>query len=296
MGVSAFFKLRENNPDKKLLLATYERNVEMMRGFRIFDELISIPNGQKYAPLPIPTGESTKLFNLTDLEMDFKPVSGVPKDENKTNRHISFTKKFGLDSEFKLIPMPDYPEAKKKVEELMKKEGISDLSKNDFVVLNLISANPARSWWEPYYPILIKAIEDMGFMPIVTGTKDSYHFKGKKLVSLAGKTKTVEEYIEAVKLGAYVISTDTSAYHIAALAGIPFLAIFTGGVKPESRLGFYSKYLALEPPASLACYPCWDEGCMDLRLRWKKEPCRLIIKPEQAIAKFKELVEKYPRG
>lgn len=290
MGVSAFKKLKDANPGKKLVLATYQRNVEMMDGFGIFDELISIPDGQKYAPLPIP-GDA-KFFDLIDLEMDFKPILGAPREDNKVNRHISFSKKLGLDQEFELVPMPDYPQAKVRIEKILRDMGISLDQK--FVVLNLISANPARSWWEPYYPELIKAVEDMGFIPIITGTKESFYYKGKKIINLTGKTKTIAEFIEVVKLGKYVISTDTSAYHIAALAGIPFLAIFTGGVKPESRLGFYDKYEVLEPPASLKCYPCWDEGCKDLSVRWKKDPCRLIIKPEEAIEKFKELVEKYP--
>jgi len=297
MGVSAFKNLRKKYSDKKLILATYERNVEMMRVFGIFDELISIPDGQKYAPLPIP-GDA-KIFNLIDLEMDFKPILGVPKEHNKENRHISFSKELGLDPKFELVPMPDYPEAKKRVEKMLRSMGISpDQSARGgqgFIVLNLISANPARSWWEPYYPELIKALEDMGFIPIITGTKESFYYKGKKIVNLTGKTKTVSEYIEAVKLGKYVISTDTSACHIAALAGIPFLAIFTGGVKPESRLSFYDKYEVLEPPASLKCYPCWDEGCKDLSVRWKKDPCRLAILPEDVIEKFKKLVEKYPK-
>ena len=291
MGVSAFKQLRKINPDKKIILATYKRNIEMMDGFGIFDELIPIPNGQKYAPLPIP-GDS-KVYNLVDLEMDFNPIHGIPKEDNKTNRHITFSERFGIDPKFELVPMPDYPEARKKIETLFSKLNVS-LEQN-FVVLNLISANPARSWWEPYYPELIKAVEDMGFTPIITGTKESYFFKGKKLINLVGKTKSVAEYIEAVKLGKYVISTDTSAYHVAALAGIPFLAIFTGGVKPESRLSFYDKYEALDPPASLKCYPCWDQGCKDLSLRWKKEPCRMIISPEEAIEKFKKLVDKYSR-
>ena len=291
MGISAFRKLKDANPDKKIILATYERNIEMMEEFGIFDEIIPIPNEQKYAPLPIP--KDSKFYNLIDLEMDFKPILGIPREENKTNRHISFSKAFKLDLEYRRVPMPDYPKAKTRIEKILGDMGV-DLSQK-FVVLNLISANPARSWWEPYYPALIKAVEDMGFVPIITGTKESFYFKGRKIVNLTGKTKTIAEYIEAVKLGKYVISTDTSAYHIAALSGIPFLAIFTGGMTPESRLNLYEKYEALAPPASLKCYPCWDEGCKDLTVRWKKDPCRIIIKPEEVIKKFKKLVEKYPR-
>jgi GT2 family glycosyltransferase/ADP-heptose:LPS heptosyltransferase len=293
MGVSAFKNLREKYPDRKLILATYERNTEMMAGFGIFDEFVAIPDGKKYSPLPISTGEGAKVFNFIDLEMNFGPIWGRTKDDNKINRHLIYSRNMELDPKFELVPMPKYPEARKKVKKLFADLKI-DINQS-FVVFNLISTNPARSWWEPYYPILIEAVEKMGFVPLLVGTKDSKYYTGEKVVNFVGKTKTIAEFIEVIKLGKYVISTDTSAYHIAALSGIPFLAIFTGGVKPEARIGFYGKYEVLEPPASLKCYPCWDEGCKDLSVRWKKDPCRLIIKPEDAIEKFKKLVEKYPR-
>lgn len=292
MGVSAFGNLRKKYPNKKLILATYERNIEMMAGFGIFDEFIPIPNGKKYSPLPIPIGEETKIYNFIDLEMNFGPIWGQVKEDNKVNRHFIYSRRMELKEDFKLVPMPDYLEAKKNIEKLF-----SDLKINinqPFVVFNLIASNPARSWWEPYYPKLIEAVEKMGFKPLILGTKNSEYYKGEKVVNLVGKTKTITEFIEAVKMGKYVISTDTSAYHIAALSEIPFLAIFTGGMTPESRLDLYEKYEVCAPPASLKCYPCWDEGCKDLSVRWKKDPCRLIIKPEEAIDKFKKLVEKYP--
>ena len=198
----------------------------------------------------------------------------------------------GLDEDFKLIPMPDYPEARKAIEKLFKDLNV-DINQR-FVVFNLIASNPARSWWEPYYPELIKAVERGGFVPLITGTKESKYYVGDKLIDLTGKTRTIAEFIEVVKLGKYVISTDTSAYHIAALSGIPFLAIFTGGMTPESRVSLYEKYESVAPPKILKCYPCWDEGCKDLSVRWKKDPCRLIIRPEEVIEKFKKLVKRYP--
>lgn len=311
MGVSAFKKLRETRlrqpalrrrlrqgegfggqeyPDRKLILATYERNIEMMAGFGIFDEFIPIPNGKKYSPLPIP-GDS-KVYNFVDLEMEFGPIWGNVKEDNKINRHFIYSRRMGLDEDFKLIPMPDYPEARKAIEKLFKDLNV-DINQR-FVVFNLIASNPARSWWEPYYPELIKAVERGGFVPLITGTKESKYYVGDKLIDLTGKTRTIAEFIEVVKLGKYVISTDTSAYHIAALSGIPFLAIFTGGMTPESRVSLYEKYESVAPPKILKCYPCWDEGCKDLSVRWKKDPCRLIIRPEEVIEKFKKMVKRYP--
>jgi len=154
----------------------------------------------------------------------------------------------------------------------------------------MLASNPARSWWEPYYPQLISAIEEIGFIPVIVGTKNCAYYRGNAIINLTEKTDTITEYIEALKLGKYIVSTDTSAYHVAALSKIPFLAIFTGGVTPESRLSFYSNYEFVEPSKELDCYPCWDEGCKDLSVRWKREPCRLSIKPEDVINKFRKLV------
>ena len=290
MGISAFNNLRKINYNRKLILATYERNAEMMSGFKIFDEIICIPDGKKYSPLPIPT-KRTIIYNLINLEMNFAPVYGIPTEKNKFTRHEVFSKVLGIKNEYESIEMPEFPEAKKEVLKLLKERGVDE--KLNFVVLNLIATNPARSWWYPYYPMLIEAIEKMGFTPLVVGMKNNEYFKGKKIINITEKTKTIAEYIEAIKLGKYVVSTDTSTYHIAALVGIPFLVIFTGGVRPESRLKYYSKYEAIEP-SNLACHPCWDEGCKNSSVRWKKDPCRLIIKPEEVIEKFKNLIKKYP--
>jgi len=163
-----------------------------------------------------------------------------------------------------------------------------------FVVLCLIATNPARSWWEPYYPQLLAALKVMGLTPLVVGTRDSKYFQDPSIINLSGKTPTITEYIEAVKLGKYVISTDTSAYHIAALSRLPFLALFTGGMKPAARLNFYSNYEVVEPPASLSCYPCWDLGCKDFSVRWQNDPCRWQVTPEEVIEKFKRLMARFP--
>lgn len=291
MGISAFKKLREKFPDKKLLLGTYERNVEMMDAFGIFNEIIAIPNTQKYAPLPIP--KDAKLYDLRDLEMDFQVMYGRPLETNKVHRHEVFCRILGLgEPEFDLAPMPDFPEARAHVLERLRKKGVG--AGQNFVVFNLIASNPARSWWEPYYSELFQATEEMGLVPLVLGTKNSRYYRGNNIVNLVGETEKVSEFIEAIKLGKYVISSDTCAYHIAALSGIPFLTIFSGGIKPEARLNHYEKYEFVEPPQSLTCYPCWDQGCTDPLIRWRKDPCRLLIKPEKVIQKFKKLVKKYP--
>jgi len=235
MGVSAFNNLRKKYPDRKLVLMTYQRNIEMMSGFKIFDEIIPIPNGKKYLPLPIPT-VGTEVYNLIDFEMHFGQNWGKAKETNKVPRHISFCNVLDVNDEYELLKMPDYPKAKEKIIKLINKAGFKET--NNFVVLNMLASNPARSWWEPYYPQLISAIEEIGFIPVIVGTKNCAYYRGNAIINLTEKTDTITEYIEALKLGKYIVSTDTSAYHVAALSKIPFLAIFTGGVTPESRLSF----------------------------------------------------------
>ncbi len=290
MGICAFRKLRKRYPEKKLVLATYQRNIDMMAGFKIFDKFIAIPDGRKYSPLPIP--QASQVYNFIDLELEFATFWGTTTEYNKINRHLAYTRGLGLEPDYELAPMPEYQQARQRVRQLLLDMGV-DLAQR-FAVLCLNSANPARSWWEPYYPQLLEAVKAMGLTPLLVGTRDSKYFQGKSIINLIGKTKTITEYIEAVKLGKYVISTDTSAYHIAALSRIPFLAIFTGGVKPAARLNFYTDYEVVEPPASLGCYPCWDVGCKDLSVRWQSDPCRIQVRPEEVIAKFKRLVARFP--
>jgi len=289
MGMCAFQKLRERYPRKKLILATYQRNIEMMAGFKIFDNFIAIPDGRKFSPLPIP--RASEVHNFIRLEVDFANIC-LPNDDNKVNRHLVYTRELGLEQDYELVPMPEYREARQKVRQLLLDMRV-DLTQK-FVVLCLIATNPARCWWEPYYPQLLAVLRAMGLAPLVVGTRDSKYFQGQGIINLTGKTGPITEYIEAVKLGKYVISTDTSAYHIAALSRIPFLAIFTGGMKPAARLNFYSNYEVVEPPATLSCYPCWDLGCLDFSVRWQNDPCRLQVTPEAVIEKFKRLMARFP--
>ena len=289
MGICAFQKLRERYPGKKLILATYQRNIEMMAGFKIFDNFIAIPDGRKFSPLPIP--RASEVHNFIRLEVDFENIC-IPNDDNTINRHLVYTRELRLEQDYELVPMPEYREARQKVRRLLLDMGV-DLTQK-FVVLCLFATNPARCWWEPYYPQLLAALKAVGLTPLVVGTRDSKYFQGPGIINLTGKTGTITEYIEAVKLGKYVISTDTSAYHIAALSRIPFLAIFTGGMKPAARLNFYSNYEVVEPPATLSCYPCWDMGCKDFSVRWQNDPCRLQVKPAEVIDKFKQLMVRFP--
>jgi GT2 family glycosyltransferase/ADP-heptose:LPS heptosyltransferase len=290
MGICAFRKLRDRYPEKKLILATYQRNIEMVAGFKIFDQFIAIPDGRKHSPLPIP--RASQVYDFVGLEMEFETFWGIMNEDNQVNRHWVYTRELGLEPDYKLGPMPEYPEARRRVRQMLLDLKV-DLGQR-FAVLCLIASNPARSWWEPYYPQLLEALKAMGLTPLVVGTRNSKYFQGQGIVNLAGKTQAITEYIEAVKLGKYVISTDTSAYHIAALSRIPFLAIFTGGVKPEARLNFYTNYEVVEPPASLSCYPCWDVGCKDLSVRWRSDPCRLLVTPEEVIKKFTRLMSRFP--
>jgi GT2 family glycosyltransferase/ADP-heptose:LPS heptosyltransferase len=290
MGICAFKGLRKRYPGKKLILATYQRNIDMMAGFKLFDEFIPIPDGRKYSPIPIPL--ASQVFNFIDMEMDFAGTWSITREDNKVNRHLVYTSELGLEQDYQLVPMPEYPEARQRVRQLLRKMKVDPAQR--FVVLCLIATNPARSWWEPYYPQLLEALKAKGLTPVLVGTRDSKYFHGRGMVNLVGKTKTITEYIEAIKLGKYVISADTSAYHIAALSRIPFLAIFTGGVKPAARLNFYTQYEAVEPPASLGCHPCWDEGCKDLSVRWQRDPCRLLVTPEEVIEKFTRLMSRFP--
>jgi len=72
---------------------------------------------------------------------------------------------------------------------LINKAGFKET--NNFVVLNMLASNPARSWWEPYYPQLISAIEEIGFIPVIVGTKNCAYYRGNAIINLTEKTDTI---------------------------------------------------------------------------------------------------------
>jgi hypothetical protein len=85
--------------------------------------------------------------------------------------------------------MPEYLEAKRRVDDIHCAMGVRIDS--PFFVFNLMATNPARNWWEPYYPELIAAVQEMGIFSVGIGTKES---PGDLVVNLVGKTSTVPEY------------------------------------------------------------------------------------------------------
>lgn len=296
LGVCAFRKLRRQYPEARLLLATYARNIKMMAGFKIFDDLIPIPDGRKDAPLPLP--RAAQEYNFINHQRKFEYLRDLwggtaSQPDHMLNPHLRYCRELGLDDSFELVPLPDYPEERDRVRELLARRGLTP--EMPLVVLNLLATKPGRSWWEPYFPALLTALEDMGFIPLIVGAKDSPSFRGRRVVNLANQTRTVTEYIELVKMGQYVISTDPSAWHIAAFSGIPFLALFTGEGRPEAQLRLYEQYEAAAPPEPLSGSPRWSQGCRDLLGRWRGAPRRGAVTPAAVLAKFKRLMAQYPR-
>lgn len=87
----------------------------------------------------------------------------------------------------------------------------------------------------------------------------------KKIADVAAVRSTVvavdtelREYVALIRRADLLITTDTSALHIAGGLGTPYLALF-GPARPEERLPFGGNGIALDNP--MKDPPCREKGC-----------------------------------
>ncbi len=101
---------------------------------------------------------------------------------------------------------------------------------------------------------------------VVTGTSaerlvadDVVRFSGGTAYNMAGKT-TVSELIELLRLAEGCVTNDTGTMHLAAMVGVPTVAIFSLRLSPTHWLPLGNRVVSLFSIPS-CCY-CYDDHCM----------------------------------
>jgi len=289
MGLSSFYKLREKYQNKPLILVTFSEFVEFIDKFCIFDYVMGLPPKFNYElyinKIPVPDG-GIFINMMTELVKDKNGYNNLNNDFNKVHRDDVFSKVLSVDSKYKNIKCPVYKNAQINIDKKLNWKKI----KKKIVVIGFEASNPSRTWDESKYLSLIKKIHDLGYLVIVTGLKKNQMFDVDYCLNWTGDLKNVTELIELIRRAKYVISTDTALYHIAGLLGKPFLVIFTGGIVPNSRLKYYSKFEYVV--SSRGCF-CWDMPCNMKNNFTEIEPCRKDISVNMVIDKFKKLIKNY---
>jgi ADP-heptose:LPS heptosyltransferase len=294
MALPAFKKFREKEKGKKIILYVYEESFQLMKVFPFFDEVLSLPRTYSYeeqlAKLPLPRQAS--FYNLM-LELEIgKKGNNLDNELNRINRNDLISKVLEVENDYELIDIPSNHEAQKRVSEIVQQVGLKD---EKFVLITFEATNVARSWYPKYYKALIEEIIKMGMKVVIIGNKNTYDAflpdEDENFINLIGKTKDLIDVVELLKEAAYVVSVDTYLMQVAGHLNKPFLAIFTGGVKPDSRVAHFSrKVVAI---SKHECF-CWDMPCKFEERRGKNELCRIDLKPDVVFAKFKQLMEEYP--
>src|SRR4030042_1204211 len=81
---------------------------------------------------------------------------------------------------------------------------------------------------------------------------------GDSVINLAGET-TISELVELLRCAKACITNDTGTMHVAAMVGIPTVAIFTSRFSPTHWLPKGGKVISIFSP--LDCQNCYDDFC-----------------------------------
>jgi ADP-heptose:LPS heptosyltransferase len=292
MGLPAFKKLRQKYPKRKIILYVYNESYHLMRMFDFFDEVIALPRSfdyQKYLDL-VPRPKGSQFYDLI-IELERNPSgNNLNNLYNKLNRNLIISKALGVGDSYEKVAIPEDKDAQKRVQKL-----VSDyhIDPSRMVTITFEATNKARCWYPEYYKKFIDHILAKGYQAVIVGSKDRNEDlfpDNKECINLIKKTASLNDVVELTRISRMVVSVDTYLCHMAGLMDIPVLAIFTGGVAPNSRVSYYKKKVVAE--SEYRCY-CWDMPCR-YEDRVGNELCRVGLKPAHVIEAFDNLVdEKY---
>ncbi len=103
---------------------------------------------------------------------------------------------------------------------------------------------------------------------------------------------SIRQWMSVMSLTDYVISVDTSSFHLAGGLGKPVLGIFSI-VSGETYSKYYPQAITLQGNCPLdhsGCY-LWNKCPVTREIR---KPCITSIKVNEIIEKFKKLISKFP--
>ena len=117
------------------------------------------------------------------------------------------------------------------------------------------------------------------------------------VIDISCHIRDLSDFITAVNMSDGVISTDSSAYHVAAALDKPALAIF-GPITSGLRTSYYPKVVSIDAhyKGNTCSSPCYTQKgvCREVKLMGTPySPCLLSISESLIHDKFRELVRNY---
>jgi heptosyltransferase-1/heptosyltransferase-2 len=174
------------------------------------------------------------------------------------------------------------------VKELFASEWLSTQQK--IIGINL---SASRRWQTKAWPMghIIKLCEELGrrdLRVVLTGTGQdvtaaqdlTQKVKGTKLINACGKT-TINQLACLIRECSAYVSSDSAPLHVAAAAGVPFVALF-GPTDPSRHLFPAKNFILLKK--GLKCGPCYKPKC-------KNKRCMELISPQEVLEAIDRLLK-----
>jgi ADP-heptose:LPS heptosyltransferase len=166
------------------------------------------------------------------------------------------------------------------------------------VGIQITSASPIRTYPISYLADLLKLLIDGGFDVAVFGL-DLWKYglkqwKGDHLFNFVDDFSLLD-VSAVVSLSDFFIAPDSGLLHLSSVMGIPTLGLF-GNIKPENRIKYYPRTIAMFPMGELECVPCGDvynpcPSCSNLAGTQKSGKCMHLLFPERVFKTFLAFIE-----
>ena len=203
-------------------------------------------------------------------------------DRHALLRYLDAAYYLGGDSEPSGDPLPAFPEAASRAEEIL--AGI----KRPRAVVNPGAKWTSKLWPERHWRELISELwAKLGLQVILTGAADERDgnrriAEGLGLAAdLTGRT-SLPELAEVMRRVDLVICPDTGPMHLAAAVGTPVVALF-GPTAPWRTGPFGPGSLVLR--TGVDCSPCFKRSCPDPRCLTELTPGKVVREVENFIIK-----------
>jgi len=268
----AFAGFKKKHPDKKLALATYKKNIGLMKLSGVFDNLVSLV-GKHDKLIP-----QCKIHDARNLFEKNRPKDGKGLYYETKPRNVAMAEFLDTKVDEDFI-MPLDLASIEYCKQLLLDRGV-DINVDKIVTFQMRSTAMCRTWNRDYYRPLIKEIFKLGYIPVAIGNIPDDIYNTINCVSTIGKLDILQ-FNAMVSISSAFIGVDSGGVHLAGINRIPFVAIFNV-IPPELRLNLYHHYKVIYPN-NINCVPCWDKGCSSME-------CMKEITPEIVIQNLKELI------
>ena len=277
---SSLKALKEQHPDRPLVLATLGDNIPLLENAPFIDGLVSVSNW----------GDA-KFRHKFDLRYAVEPPGigegKLPWDDYMTrDRSDLFDRLLGVKSKKEFY----VPVDKTIVAAML--DRLSTLPR-PFIGIAATSKSPVRTIPPEYIEPLARLIKiGTGGTVFIFGVSVKWNqevkeIQGSRIINMVDSLN-LREAMAFISIMDLIVGADSAPVHAAGALKVPCLALF-GNIHPRTRVTYYPTVKALFPEGELPCIPCWDKTDLDCREGKFGGPCMRLFTPDRIMAELKNV-------